>query len=43
MRDSVWAAAVLAYPLMRGQASTRILTDTDSLFSLGLCVIMVAL
>jgi len=41
MRDSVReaAAAVPAYPLTRGQPSTRSLTDTDSLSSLGLCVI----
>jgi len=39
MLDSMWAAAVPAYPLTRGQQSTRSLTDTDSLFSLGLCMI----
>jgi len=41
MRDSVRVAGVPAYPLThgRGQPSTRSLTDTESLFSLGLCVI----
>jgi len=39
MRESMRAAAVPAYPLTRGQQSTRSLTDTDSLFSLRLCVI----
>jgi len=39
MQDSMQRAAVPAYPLTHGQPFTRSLTATDSLFSLGLCVI----
>ena len=39
MWDSMRVAAVPAHPLTHGQSSTRSLTDTDSLFSFGLCMI----